>query len=85
MKVHAGMDKDSGLIHSVVVTAANVHGLTPAAELLHAHEEVAYGEAGYRASPSDRRWQSRQRNSRRLCDAANADPCRIQQKAGCRI
>jgi IS5 family transposase len=35
MKVHAGVDKDSGLIHSVVVTAANVHDLTPAAELLH--------------------------------------------------
>jgi IS5 family transposase len=29
MKVHAGVDKDSGLIHSVVVTAANVHELTP--------------------------------------------------------
>jgi hypothetical protein len=25
MKVHAGVDKDSGLIYSVVVTAANVH------------------------------------------------------------
>jgi IS5 family transposase len=35
MKVHSGVDKDSGLIHSVVVTATNVHDLTPAAELLH--------------------------------------------------
>ncbi len=41
------MDKDSGLIHSVVVTAANVHDLTPAAELLHGDEEVVYGDAGY--------------------------------------
>jgi IS5 family transposase len=47
MKVHAGVDKDSGLIHSVVVTAANVHALTPAAELLHGDEEVVYGDAGY--------------------------------------
>jgi IS5 family transposase len=47
MKVHAGVDKDSGLIHSVVVTAANVHDLTPAAELLHGDEEVVYGDAGY--------------------------------------
>jgi IS5 family transposase len=44
MKVHAGVDKDSGLIHSVVVTAANVHDLTPAAELLHGDEEVVYGD-----------------------------------------
>jgi IS5 family transposase len=43
MKVHEGVDKDSGLIHSVAVMAANVHYLTPAAELLHADEEVVYG------------------------------------------
>ncbi len=47
MKVHAGVDKDSGLIHSVVVTAANVHDLTPAADLLHGEEKVVYADAGY--------------------------------------
>ena len=47
MKVHIGVDKDSGLIHSVVTTAANVHDLTPAAELLHGDEKVIYGDAGY--------------------------------------
>jgi IS5 family transposase len=31
MKVHIGVDKDHGLIHSVETTAANVHDLTPAA------------------------------------------------------
>ncbi len=41
MKVHAGMAKDSGLIHSVVGTAANVHDLTPAAELLLGDDQVA--------------------------------------------
>ena len=47
MKVHTGVDKDSGLIHSVAVTAANVHDLTPAADLLHGDEHVVYGDAGY--------------------------------------
>jgi IS5 family transposase len=47
MKVHAGVDKDSGLINSVMVTSANVHDLTPAAELLHGDEGVVYGDAGY--------------------------------------
>jgi IS5 family transposase len=47
MKDHIGADKDSGLIHSVVVTAANVHDLTPAGELLHGDEEVVYADAGY--------------------------------------
>ena len=35
------------MIHSVVTTAANVHDLTPVAELLHGKEEVVYGDAGY--------------------------------------
>ena len=38
IKVHAGVDKDSGLIHSVVVTESNVQDLTPAAALLHGDE-----------------------------------------------
>ena len=47
MKIHAGVDKDSELIHSVVVTAANVHDLTPAAGLLHGDEQVVYADAGF--------------------------------------
>ncbi|MEX1317183.1 MAG: IS5 family transposase, partial [Synechococcaceae cyanobacterium] len=47
LKINAGVDKDSGLIHSIVTTAANVHDLTPAAELLHGEEEVVFADAGY--------------------------------------
>jgi IS5 family transposase len=47
MKVHIGVDKDSGLIISVETTAANVHDLTPAADLLHGEETVVYADAGY--------------------------------------
>ena len=47
MKVHIGVDSESGLIHSVETTAANVHDLTPAADLLHGEESVVYADAGY--------------------------------------
>ena len=47
IKAHMGLDKDSGLIHSVATSAANVHDLTVAAELLHGEERVIYGAAGY--------------------------------------
>jgi IS5 family transposase len=47
MKVHIGVDKYTGLIHSVENTAANVHDLTPAADLLHGEEVVVYADAGY--------------------------------------
>jgi IS5 family transposase len=47
MKVHIGVEKDNGLIHSVETTAANVHHLTPTAELLHGEETVVYSDSGY--------------------------------------
>jgi IS5 family transposase len=47
MKVHIGVDKDNGLIHSIETTSANVHDLTPAAELLHGEETVVYADSGY--------------------------------------
>jgi len=47
MKVHIGVDKDTGLFHSVETTAANVHDITRAADLLHGEEEVVYADAGY--------------------------------------
>lgn len=47
MKVHMGVDRDNGLIHSVETTAANVHDLTPAADLLQEEEKVGYADATY--------------------------------------
>jgi transposase, IS5 family len=47
MKVHIDLDSDSGLIHSVETTAANVHDLTSAAERLHGEETMVYADAGY--------------------------------------
>jgi IS5 family transposase len=47
MRDHIVVDKVSGLIHSVATPAANVHDLTPAAQLLHGDEEVVYADADY--------------------------------------
>lgn len=41
------MDKDSGLIHKVKVTGANVHDVTMVPELLSGEEEIVYGDSGY--------------------------------------
>ena len=45
--MHIGVDKDNGLIHSIETTSANVHELTPAAELLHGEGTVVYADSGY--------------------------------------
>ena len=47
MKAHIGVDDRSGLVHTVVGTAANVNDLNVAGELLHGDEEAAFGDAGY--------------------------------------
>jgi IS5 family transposase len=48
MKAHIGVDADSGLVHSMVGTAANVNDVTQAGALLHGQEVDAFGDAGYR-------------------------------------
>ena len=47
MRVHAGVEKVSSLIHSVVVTTPIVHCLTPVADLLHVQEQDVKADAGY--------------------------------------
>lgn len=48
MKAHIGVDAESGLVQSVIGTAANVADVTRAGALLHGDEKDAFGDAGYR-------------------------------------
>lgn len=47
MKAHIGVDSKSGLVHSLVATAANVHDSQPLAELLHGNETRVWGDSAY--------------------------------------
>ena len=47
MKAHIGADRASKLVHTVVVTAANVADITKTAELLHGQEQQVHADAGY--------------------------------------
>ena len=47
MKAHIGVDDESGLVHSVVGTAANVADVTQVDKLLHGVENVVCADAGY--------------------------------------
>ena len=64
MKAHIGVDEKSGLVHSVVGTAANVADVTQVDKLLHGEESTVSADAGYtgvekRAEHADRKviWQ----------------------------
>ena len=47
MKAHIGVDADSGLVHTVVGTAANVNDVTQAGALVHGEETDVFADAGY--------------------------------------
>ena len=49
MKMHIGVDSRTGLAHSAVVTAANVHDKHPLPDLLHGSERQVYGDSAYAA------------------------------------
>ena len=47
MKAHIGVDSQSGLVHTVTGTAANVADITETANLLHGEEQLVFLDAGY--------------------------------------
>jgi len=47
MKAHIGVDAQSGLVHTVSTTSANVHDLHMAGALLHGQEQEVFADAGY--------------------------------------
>ena len=47
MKAHIGMDVETGIVHSMSTTAANVYDITEAHNLLQGGETVVWGDAGY--------------------------------------
>jgi IS5 family transposase len=47
LKLHIGVDSRTGLTHSAVVTAANVHDKHALADLLHGEERRVYGDSAY--------------------------------------
>lgn len=46
-KAHVGVDQETGLVHSLKVTSANVHDVAMTSQLLTGEEEVVRGDSGY--------------------------------------
>ena len=47
LRIHIGVDADSGLVHKVVGTATNVNDVTQAGALVHGEEADVFADAGY--------------------------------------
>ena len=46
-KAHIGVDKDTGLVHHVKATAANVHDTEAVDDIIYGDEDELYGDSGY--------------------------------------
>ncbi len=56
MKAHIGVDAESGVVHTLVTTSANVSDVTQAHALLHGEETVWHS-----AMPATKAWRSGRR------------------------
>ena len=54
MKAHIGADAESGIVHTVITTAANASDVSVVQDLLHGDEDTLHGDAGYQLGPERR-------------------------------
>ena len=80
MKAHIGVDAESGVVHTVRGTSANVNDVVEANSLLHGEESDAFGDAGYQGvekrpdAKTEVRWHTAMRpGKRRALDKST--PC----------
>jgi IS5 family transposase len=86
MKAHIGVDADSGLVHNVIDTAANVNDVTQGHRLLHGEEVVVFADAGYQGSvkrpdATGVDWHVAMRPGKRRALNKNSPWGRLQDKA----
>jgi IS5 family transposase len=75
MKLHIGVDSKTGLAHSAVVTAANVHDKHAIPQLLHGAEQEVYGDSAYASQQeliASKAPQAQDRTNRRVGPAGIA-------------
>ena len=85
MKAHIGVDAETGVVHTLVTTSANVSDVTQAHALLHGEELFGVGNAGYQGAEKREENQGRQSfNGKSPCVRASARPCRIRRLDGCK-
>lgn len=78
-KAHVGADKDSGLVHDLKVTAANVHDMTVTSQLLTGNEEAVYGDSGYLGAEKREDAVVRNKQGRKIKYRINRRPSQLRR------
>ena len=71
------MDKDSGLVHTVKATAANVHDVAEVPKLLTGEEEAVYGDSGYLGAGKREDAVVRNKSGRKIKYKINRRPSQV--------
>lgn len=80
-KAHVGVDKDSGIVHTVKVTAANQHDVTMTPELLTGEETEVYGDSGYLGAEKRDDAVKKNRHGKRIRYKINRRPSQITRES----
>ena len=80
-KAHVGVDRDTGLVHHVEVTGANVHDVTMVPQLLTGEEEAVYGDSGYLGAEKREDAIKRNQQGKRIRYKINRRPSQTRKKS----
>lgn len=78
-KAHIGVDMDSGLVHHVAVTSANVHDVEMTPELMTGDESEIYGDSGYIGAEKRQDAIIRNRQGKKIRYKQNRKPTQIKK------
>ena len=78
-KAHVGVDKNSGLVHTVKAAGANVHDVTMTSELLTGEENEVYGDSGYTGADKREGAIVRNNKGRKIKYKINRKPSQIKK------
>ena len=80
-KAHIGVDKESGLVHTLKVTPGNVHDVCVAADLLTGEEQQVYGDSGYLGAEKRPEALKKNKSGQRIHYKINRRPSQSKNKS----
>ena len=80
-KAHIGVDKDSGIVHTVKVTPANTSDVSVTPELLTGEETVVYGDSAYLGAEKREDAVKKSKNGKRIRYKINRRPSQIAKES----
>lgn len=78
-KAHIGVDEESGIVHHIKVTSANVHDVTVVPDLLYGEEERVHGDSGYTGAEKREEAIKRNKDGKKIKYKINRKPSTIKK------